>query len=114
MFPRGAKLTPLHSIETDEGPSGKLRAKHEPAPPHSHRWGMCDIPQALLAAQEQGKGKKTNGKLIEITVILDMSLHQFANVLVNYKKKAILSIAESPVTCRLSFLEPQHHPSVVM
>lgn len=38
---------------------------------------MCDIPQALLAAQEKRKGK-TNGQLIEITVIQDTNLHQFA------------------------------------
>ena len=43
-------------------------------------------------------------------VMQDASLHQFTNVLVNYKKKAILSIVQPPETHILSFLEPQHHP----
>ena len=42
----------------------------------------------------------------------DLSLHYLTNVLVNYKKKAILSVAWSPETYRLSLLEPQHHPSL--
>ena len=39
------------------------------------RWDMCDTPRALLAAQEQRKGQKTNGWT-------DKSLHQFTNILV--------------------------------
>ena len=79
---------------SEEGAWGGLRTKckliQHPLPP---RWDVCDIPQALLAAQQQRKGKKTNGQLIEIIGIQNMGLHQFTNILVNYKKKAILSIA---------------------
>ena len=59
---------------------------------------------------------KNKGKERKPTVTdSDHSLHQFTNVFVNYKKKAILPIASSPETYRLSFLEPQHHPpSTVM
>ena len=39
--------------------------------------------------KDKGKERKQIGQLMEITVIQDMSLHQFANLLVNYKKKAI-------------------------
>ena len=51
---------------------------------------MGDISQALLAAQEQRKGNKTNGQLIVITVLQDISLYQFTNILVNYRKKGNL------------------------
>ena len=41
-----------------------------------------------------------------------MGLHQFTNILICYKKKAILSInslnLQKPIDC---FREPQHHPS---
>ena len=70
---------------------GKVQANSNPLPPT--RWDMCDIPWMLLAAQEQRKGKETNGLLIEITVMQDRSLLQFTDNLVNRKKKAILSIA---------------------
>ena len=42
----------------------------------------------------------------------DMSLHQFTNIWVNYKKKTILSKTLSPETYRLSFLEPLVYPSL--
>ena len=78
----------------DEGAWGKLRAKYRlTALPTSPRQDMCDIPGTLLAAQEQGKGKKANGWLIEITAMQDRSLLQFMDNLVNCKKKAILPIA---------------------
>ena len=83
-----------HGFEKGEG---KLRAKHKLAhtAPHPLRWDTYDIYHAFLAAQEQRKGKERNGYLREITDLQELSLHQFTNILVNYKKKSILSIAYS-------------------
>ena len=64
LLPRpGRNGEKTHKVN-DEGVWGKLRAKYRLTRPHPHphhRWDTGDIPQALLAAQRQRKGQKTNG-----------------------------------------------------
>ena len=89
-----AQQCELHG--SDEGVWGGLRLKCKlvhPCPPPPPRWDVCDIPQALVAAQGHRKGKKTNGQLIRDHSPTGLGSPSVYKYLVNYKKKAILSTA---------------------
>ena len=76
-------------VDHDKGIKGKLRVKHKVIPRPPLLWYICDMPQALLDAQEQRKGK--NKWLTDRDHSLqDLSLYQFATILMIYKKKGNL------------------------
>ena len=90
----------------DEGAWSKPRAKNRLTAPPPTPDGMCVIfLRHSWLPKNRGKERKQMADR-QITVIQDTGLLQFTDNLVNSKKKASLSIASSPETYRLHFLEP--------
>ena len=99
--PRCSSRFPQGVMREPKAGRGENTSQHSLPPPG-------DIPRALPAAQGQRKGKKWLADRDHSHA--RHSLHQFTNISVHYKKKAISPIVGSPVTHRLRFLEPQHRP----
>ena len=73
---------------------GKLRAKHKltPCNPYPHSLVGYVLHSSGILGGPKTKGRK-KPQMIEITVLQDMSFHQFTNISMIYKEKAFLSIA---------------------
>ena len=84
-----------HAWNGNEGAKSKLKGKLELTPSNTRPGNMCNIPQALLAAQEQRKREKQISTDRDHSQAGEESL-SVCNCLNDLQEKAILSIARPP------------------